>query len=249
MEKKIIWKKIIYNLLSHPSVTAPALAGLICMVLWWGFELSLLFVLATLVFGAISLGMIVQRYLLSGEKIAKDAIDEIRKEEDEKRETSLDDLDAKMCEDDDPRTEGLLAELRSYSEAFRKTSWSDGLDKYSALEILSKIEGLFSTCITYLEKQYVLYKQAECIDLKKARDPLNKQRDVLIREVIATVEKMAEAFAKVQTLALESDTSGIEERRKELMQSLEIAARTKEEMGSIGNHDEEEFLRQGNNKK
>ncbi|MEE8410813.1 MAG: hypothetical protein V3T05_14530 [Myxococcota bacterium] len=181
-------------------------------------------------------GAFLTRLVTGDEGNAKAALAELEGELQEEREETLDHLEARLSADDDPRDEKLLRDLRSLTAAFRdRDLWPTGMTTLSAFDIVSGVEQLFQGCVASLEHELVLVGLAAKMGTPEAREPIIAERERILGEVGASIEKLSGIFAGMQKLRSSSgpDTE-LTRIREELDQSLEVAARVEARLKNWG---------------
>jgi len=230
-DKKEFRRKVLLRLLSSPSTIAPMLAGVtILFGIWamspagaglWGFG-----ALACILLSA---GVALTRLTLHGEEMGKQVIDEMHQAAREQRTRALDELEHRLVRDGDPRTEQHLRDLRALASGLRasieaSSKWSSSVDAYSTLEIVGKVEGLFSLSVESIERTLTLWQTAEQIGSEAARKPLLQEREELIADVGQTIAQLGRILADIQRLSTGHGTvSDLAQIREQLDRSIGTA--------------------------
>jgi hypothetical protein len=234
---KSLRKRVLRKLLSSPGVLFLFLAGVTDLAVLWGFNIdSGLGVFAGLACILGAAGYFLSKWLLGGDKLAKEVIEEMKEEAREKNERDLDELEKRLCEDGDPRTEKNLRDLRELTRAFHESrEGSLSLSSKASFEILSGVEQLFGRCVLSLEKTLQLWHTAQRMSRPEAREPILDQRERIIEDVDKSIRQMGKLLAEIQCLGIEknSEESELARIRKELNQSLEVAKKVEERMQSL----------------
>ncbi len=224
---KKIRRKILLRALSGPATLAPFVAGVTAMVGSWAAggqpQMGVLAGLAGLV---ASVGIFLTKIFLNGESLAKKAVEETVQEEHAESEQALDDLDARLCEDKDPRTEAQLRDLRNLMKAFDElaSANSEGLSAVSNVEIASGVKALFDQCVQSLERSLKLYHTARRLKTPSARAPILKQREEIIEEVGSSLSQLGQVLVAIQNLGSgEGAVSELAKVGEELDQRLTVA--------------------------
>lgn len=236
-------KKVLLNLISHPLTLYPFAGGATLLLLMWIFNLNPILSLFLGFCGFLAgVGGFFTNLFVNLDKISKEAFDEIQAESQETQEKSLDSLDRRLQEDDDPRTEKLLRELRSLTATFKDgKAWSGNLGTSSAIEIESKVGELFQGCVAYLERTLELWRVAQGLDSVRGRKIILNEREKIIKDVEKSVEQLGNILASVLSLGLaEKDDTELARIRGELDQSLEVARRVEERMKSFDEYKDSE---------
>lgn len=222
-----IRRKILLRALSGPATVAPFVAGMTAMVAAWAMgmrpEAGVLAGLAGVLGSA---GAFLTKIFLGGETLAREALEEAVQEEHAESERALDELDARLCEDRDPRTEAQLRDLRNLMRAFDELAAanSDGLSAVSTVEIASGVKALFDQCVQSLERSLKLWHTAARLKTPAARAPILKQRDAIIEEVGSSLSQLGQVLVAIQNLGSgEGAVSELSKVGEELDQRLAVA--------------------------
>lgn len=220
-------RKILSKILSSPLTLLPFVVGTTIMVaLWAAGTHQDIGVLAGLAGVLGSAGVFVNRLLFRGERLAEEAVTELMDESDAERERMLDDLDARLSADDDPRTEAALRDLRLLQKTFEELLASGTLDlnTVSATDIVSGIQQLFDQCVASLEQTLRLAKTIRGLRTSAARAPIIQQRKEILADVESSIRQFGEVLAAVHKFG-EQDKGATELARvgKELDQRLAVA--------------------------
>lgn len=213
--------------LSGPATVGPFIAGMTAMVATWAMGLRPdAGVLAGIAGIATSAGAFMTKIFLHGETLAKEAIEEASQEDRADREGALDELDARLCEDRDPRTEAALRDLRNLMRAFDELGGvtEAGLGAVSSTEIASGVQALFNQCVNSLQQSLKLWHTAARLKTPAARTPILKQRDVIIQEIGKSLRQLGQVLVAIQNLSSGSEAvSELAKVGRELDQRLEVA--------------------------
>jgi len=190
---------------------------------------------------AIGAGNMLTRILAGDEAAAKSVLEELEDEVKRKREAHLDNLYKRLSQDDDPRDENFLKDLREMANAFRDRSlWPDTMSTHTVIDIMAGVDELFEGCVNSLERGLVMVEMANKMGTDEARQPILEERERVLKEVAASLEQLTKVFTGMQALrATAGADEGMQSIRDELNRSLEIAARVEERMSqwSAGQHD------------
>ena len=233
MDKKKYRKRLLLELCTRPLTLLPAVGGTSLLIGSWALGQSigplpfmgLLGVLA-------GIGTFMSSVLTGGGKTAKKVAEEMKSEEQALRQQALDDLEQRLMEDGDPRTEQALRDLRELAQSLAQEEvWSSLLSTHSGFAILSDVDRLFETSVSYLEKTLEIWHTAQGIQQPRVRETLLEQRTHLIREVQGSVDHLGDVLTHMQTLRTGAGSrSDLQQLRDELDQNLEIARRVDERM-------------------
>jgi hypothetical protein len=241
LDKKELNKRILLALIASPVTLLPFAAGVTGLIITWVFSLGGVGLFFSLVFVLLAAGTLLTR-LATGSlsEISKKALAEIQEEIKQRHDKYLDELYQRLLDDDDPRTDTALADLRTLMESFQQHDWADSksFNTQSTLDILAGIEELFNGCVSSLEKTLELYYAAKKLRTPSARKPLMERRETIIKEVNASVSQLGQILAQVQQLGVDDDNAAqLSRLRQDLNENLEIARRVGERMrGMMGNN-------------
>ncbi len=227
---------MLLRLASSPLTLLPLVAGVTLLLLGWALSMNigvLLFVAVACVLGAT--GVFFTRLVLGADKLADSVIQAMQKDAHEEREKSLDELDGKLVEDGDPRTEACLRDLRALTEAFNQArAPSAKLSVRCTFDIASGVEELFKRCVVSLEQTLDLWRTAERMATPQAKEPVLEKREKMIGEVGESIKQLGEVLAGLQGLrAGEGAASELASIREDLDQRLAVARRVEERMRSL----------------
>jgi len=195
-----------------------------------------------------SAGAFLIRLFLSGENIAKKAVEQIEKENEEQRTRELYNLYQKLSRDGDIRTHRLLKDLINIGDSFRKGKevWSDDLNLTVFMDITSKIDRLFEESVKGLGNTLILLKTVNNISSKKAKQPLVKRREQIIKNVEKSIEQIGKTLVKVEELkarkVINWGKSALENICSELDVAIDIAEKVEKRLHDDKQYSESEFL-------
>ncbi len=181
------------------------------------------------------LGVLATRWILRRDEIHQAAFKELQEEAFRRQAEDLDDLDRRLQQDDDPRTETTLRELREiYGEFKSDASWAEGLKTRVSFEIVSRVERLFEECVKSLGRSLELWEAAQKMRTPELKKDLLESRSALLGEISRSLEQMRKTVDSVRALRLDkTDASSHARIREELDASLEVARRVEERMRSL----------------
>lgn len=229
LDKKKLVRKCLFNIITYPATLFPLLGGVTLGAMWWAFggDLGRSTALAGISV-LLAAGIAVTRAVVWREEIARAALNEMKEEAEEAADSTLDNLHERLVTDGDPRTQQLLQDMRTLVRVFKESGeWlvTTGV----TLEILSKVDELFDSCVRLLEATLRLYNVAQRIDALEFKQPLLDRRETIVGEVEETVRQLSGALAEVQTLEADSTSDAQLARvRSELDTTLDVARRTNE---------------------
>jgi len=233
LDEKRLRRKLILKLMSSPMTLVPMMAGVSAIAGSWAMDVNMgLGLFVGLAAFMIAGGAFMTRLIVGGENAARKAIDELQHETLAEQEQALDDLESRLKEDGDKRTEAALGDLRAIAEAFEhKDLWTDGLNSKSAFDIMDGVGRLFDRCVGSLEQTLHLWQLAGKMQTKSARRPILEQREEIIKEVARSIGQLGKILVDVQKFEGTSEsTAGLGSLRDELDQSLDFAKQVEEKV-------------------
>ncbi len=236
LDRAAVKKKLVLRLLSSPLTMLPVLAGITDLLVLWTFSIDSGAGIFAGIAGILAgLGIFLTRLFLD-DAASKDAIEALEKEVQKERERTLDELDRKLADDGDPRTEGSLRDLRALAAAFQKgSSWSDSLNSGSTFDILAGVDQLFNRCVLSLEKTLDLWYTASKMTTSEARSAILNQRAQIIDEVCESIKQLGKILAGIRSISAGESTgdSELARIRSELDRGLEVATRVTQRMQAL----------------
>ena len=235
LDKKEFRKRVVLRLLTRPLTLVPLLAGATLLMGAWALGLKAgLSLFAGTVSVLVGMGAFFTRLLAGDQGIEKLVLANMNQEAEAQRDADLDDLEQRLAEDGDPRTEQALRDLRVLAAAFEEgKAWSGDINTQSSFDILSGVDQLFRTCVDYLRKTLELWSTARAMETAEVRAPILGQRERLIEDVQASTRHISGILARVQTLGPEADQGAeLGHIRAELDASLEVAKKVQERIAS-----------------
>ncbi|MHC5053980.1 MAG: hypothetical protein ACYTKD_04605 [Planctomycetota bacterium] len=236
LDKGEFKKRLLLRLVTRPSTLVPLLVGATIMLLGWGFGVNtglLLFAAVACVLGAF--GMFFTKLILGDDAMANSIIESMQEDANEERESGLDELDEKLVEDGDPRTEECLRDLRALAKAFNESrAPAAKLSSRCTLDIASGVEKLFERCVQSLKQTLDLWRTADRMVTPDAKKPVLEQRERMIADVRKSIGQLGEVLAGLQSLrAGEGSSSELARIREELDERLTVAKKVEERMRSL----------------
>jgi hypothetical protein len=234
MDRGRLNKKIWLCLLASPITLLPFVGGVTGLLATWVFGLGVKAAFISFTPILVGLGILTTRVITGADKVTSQAIQELERENAEARQKFLQELQAELEEDDDPRTTDLLVTLIDICKSFSEgNTIASRINPTSAFEIASGVERLHDECISLLQRSLLLYQTARKIRDRSAKKTLLDDREKIIKEVQQSIRQLSKLLASIYTLDLRDDsTSEVSRIRLELEQNLNIARRVEETMGS-----------------
>lgn len=237
MTNKKLWLRFIQILLTRVPVISFAGFTVISFIIGWALDFnSPLWSILPLVFLCLTGGTIGQIFFLSADKIARQVKEEFKKELSDSRERSLDELYCRLTQDNDPRTEASLKELREIAKAINESAGGESkLDHQTVFEVLFKVEELFNKCVNRLEKSLKLWGSAQKISNQQVKEHLMKLREDIITEVKNSIVYLGNILARIQSLNYNqiADRDDLSVIMKDLDEGISIAEKVDERMRKL----------------
>jgi hypothetical protein len=213
-------KKVLLDLFGSPVTLLPWTIGAGCMVLSWMFGGVSLLNFGAIMGGLIGFGALATRFanykhLLTNQR--KYEHEEALKEQTKR----LDELDGKLVNDKDSRTQNSLREIRCLYQDLQDDLEEEDVS-HTAYQIVETIDALFSACISQLEHSYDLH----CTAMKmrgKHKKRIKAEREAIVQEVVETTNHIAKAVEKFHLLKSKKKKQDLSALRSELDINLEIA--------------------------
>ena len=213
-------KKVLLDLFGSPVTLLPWTIGAGCMILSWMFGGVSLLNFGAVMGGLVGLGTLATRFanykhLLVNQR--KYEHEEAMKEQTER----LDDLDSKLVQDKDRRTQDSLREIRCLYQDLQDDIESEEVSA-TAYQIVETIDKLFAACISQLEHSYDLYCTAQKFR-GKHKKRLKEEREAIVQEVVETTKHIAHAVEQFHLLKSKKKKQDLAALRNALDINLEIA--------------------------
>jgi len=233
-----IRSKILVELLVSPWSIFPTVGGLSILMLAWALNIlggtfSFVGVLAILV----GIGIAITNFTLNLSSFAKKAVEAIKAQKQEELDKRLDELDAKLVKDRDPRDQGYLRSLRAMHRDF-----TNDLDQGKIIvrgNVVEQVEEIFQTCINSLEECYNLWEGSLSLPAVAKTKMMNKREKILL-EVGASVELLTATLLDVRTSQTD-DGCKLASLREDFALKMEAARRTKERLNSLDINRQQDF--------
>lgn len=229
-------RKVLTDLVASPWTLIPGAGGLSLLMIAWGLDqgtgwLPFLGVASLLV----SAGTLATRWLFQHDDIAREAFEDLQREAVGMQEKQLDQLEARLAADRDPRDENSLRYLRDLYGAFRAdTAWTERLEGRSVLEINGQVENLFRACIASFQRSLELRDTAMAMRTKEGQRSVFEAREKLLEEINQSIRQLAGTLDNVKALALaQTPAHDLARLRQELTASLDVAKKVEERMQTL----------------
>ena len=223
-------KKVLLDLFASPGTLLPTVGGLSALILSWAMDggAALNFIGLAGILGGV--GWFVTRLILDLENITNRAYDYVHAQKVKQQEESLDELDARLRKDRDPRTEECLRRLRDLYGTFVEDVRSGKITR-GTQEVTEIVDELFRTCVGQLELSYQLWQTA----VKTSGPPRDKalqDRNEVVEEVIEAVRQLDKTIQQFLSFTKKKNQEDLGRLRGELDEALRVARRTEERMAS-----------------
>jgi hypothetical protein len=227
--RKRVWRRIVLA----PTVVLPVAAGV--GLLGGAVVLGPLAAFAGVASCLLGVGMLGTRALTKVEKLTEKTVMQMRGEELRKKAFALDSLDAKLQTTGDQRDEHLLRDLRVLMRQFEEARAMQGASTLrQAIEVESKSERLFDSCVRSLERSFELWVTSRQLSTPAARNSALERRERLVKEVEASVQHLGTILEGLHSLqGAGEDTQEMVRIRTELDRTLDTARRVEERMRDL----------------
>jgi hypothetical protein len=218
-----IRRKVMLDIFAAPGTLLPIAGGLTAFMASWAMGGN-----APLTFGGIAgilagVGVLASRLILGLEGITKRAYDYVLEGQRTDQIAALRNLEERLLQDEDPRTEHCLRELwHLYSRM--KEKCETGKINPAGYEVIEGVDKMFRVCIEQLEHSLELWETAKPMR-GPARETLLQQRDALVREICATVTHLGAQVEQFHLMKTKKNRADLARLRKELDESIEVARR------------------------
>jgi len=232
-DRDSIKKKLMWEVITSWTVLAPFAIGATILLFAWG--LSLKGIVAGLIgaaFIAVSFGIFLKQMTSTGVK--QKVIDKLKLHAEREERQRLDELDAKLAQDRDPRTQQLLRNMRRLRQTFSSCA-NERACASVAGSIIAGVEDLFADSVRALETTLTLKATSDGLVGEEAKQPILERRERLIVDVEATVNEMSSIISGLQVISTtgDNDLDATDELRSSLSDKLVAIRRTQEEMAEL----------------
>ncbi|TWT29197.1 hypothetical protein KOR34_53370 [Posidoniimonas corsicana] len=232
-------KKVLLDLFVSPWTLAPIVGGLSALLVSWGMDgntaLSLFGVGSVLT----GLGIQATRLIMGVEELTEKAHGYLTEKEKREQTEKLDQLAARLSQDDDPRTEECLRRLRSLYGSLE----ADPPTGHTAVAFRQKVDKLFHAAVRQLQRSLELWEKAKRLPVGTGR-PLLDERKKAVNEVVLTVNHLASTVEQFHAYQLKDTDDELATLREELGKTIEAARRADEVIDSLDSptmYDKAEF--------
>ncbi len=237
MDPSRVRAQVVKNLLTGPwTVTAGGMGAILlllaCLLGNPSGSLGVVGLAAIVVAMAAAAGQWFFRY----DRLAREALDDLRKEEERRRFTHLRQLQRQLRGDRDLRTGQFIVDLRRLCRRLERASPPHAARRGSLLlELRDQAEELYGLCVASLERSLELSITAQDLATPEARGQVLESRESLLGEIEKSVARLDATLDYLQAAAVGRDEP--EERlvrvREELEVGLDVARRVRQQMDEL----------------
>jgi|GEM_PF-6480460 len=204
LDKKQRNQRIALRLLGHPSVMIPSGLGgsalIVALIAGIGGPLVIFGGIAGLLGGVSALAY---RFLFKLNPVAKETLEAMQREVEEKRQTRLDIIRKKLASDREHRDEQLFDDLCEMESAFtRDKGWPEDIEPNTVLQVIRRVDGVFETSLKLLERAFDLRVRAKRLK-GDTQTSLLTSSNQLLDQVQQSVQELGQIFAGVQKLSVQ----------------------------------------------
>lgn len=225
-------RRMYLQLLGSPITLVPFVAGLGGLIVAGTLPIEPAIPVFVGVAGlVVAAGSLAIRILTGKEKIAQRALDEMRGEEEQRQRDALDTLHQRLAEDDDPRDENLLSDLRGLLAVFKDGELLRGVNPVLRSDVVIGVQNLFSESIRLLETSLRLRDRAQKLSSAVIREPIEQQRLRLISEVELSLRELGRILADIEQVGHQNvEESALRGIVKDLSRCLEVGKQTRDSL-------------------
>lgn len=237
LDEKTLRKRVFLRLLGSPFTVLPFMLGMSTLIASWALDWRPGVGLFAGIAGSLAAtGAFLTRLLLNGEQVARQVVGEVERDEQDARQRALDELDRRLAaDDDDPRPETALRDLRALVKAFEESAAAaSGFNAGSVVEIRGRVSELFDQCVESIRQTQRLWQTAGRLTSAEARKPILQQREKIIRDVQASIKQLSGTLVALQNLGASGPARGeLDRLRDDLDQSLAVAKTVEERVNNL----------------
>ena len=216
-------RKVLLDLFVSPYNLIPLAGGLTSLMAGWAANGEPRLIMAGLAGVLAGIGVTASRWIWGLESLTQKAYEYEVENKQQRQQQRLDDLDAKLTKDRDPRTQSCLRELRSLHANLKRAAKKDEIST-AKFEIIRGVENVMDECVKQLEHSYSLWETHRKLQ-GPAAESLMEQRNQLIQDVVVTVADVATMVESYFVSAGQRNRSSLDQVRRELNESIEAAKR------------------------
>lgn len=231
MNLKELKRKVMIDTLLTPTTLVLGTIGAVGLLFGWALSSA-----ATVVVGVLGLlgaaGTSVTSFFSNFDEMADRAVKAYKLQEIQEKETALDELDANLKKDRDPRDQTYLREIRAVYKTFLKDIAEGKYCDYVTNDTLKQLEEMFQAVVASLKYSYDLWEDSNEAS-GDVRKRILQEREHVITEVGASVERMTASISNIRALSFKSKKEDLRDMRDRLKDNLEIARRTQERVQAL----------------
>jgi hypothetical protein len=236
-------RKVFIDLFASPGTLVPVVVGLTSLMFSWAVGGSPM-ANAVGIMGVLGgLGYFASRMTLGLEGMTQRAYETVMEGHRKEQKEALDELERRLTNDQDQRTETCLRQLRQLYGTFQQSCF-EGRVVAAHHQLVSQAEQIFKASVQQLQRSLELYELSQKLT-GAAQGQVLAERERVIREVIETRDHLSSTIEQFQTFATRRNQSELGRLRDELDETLRVAQRTEERMANLGRkekiYDESEF--------
>lgn len=221
MSRRDLYVRILKDLATRPLTFFPFVLGLSLMLMSTVTDARMAFA------GFVSLLVSAANFsaqLVSG-NVSRSVVEKLEHDLTRRRDRELDELQAKLSADGDPRTQDLLSDLRALVRGFHESgSWFDEVGVRMTFDLQSRVEELFNTAVKWLLRTLDLHELQKKVSSKAVREQFRQERERIIGDVSQATLKLGSTLAAVQRLGSASaDSPELNKLLRELDEEINIA--------------------------
>lgn len=226
-------KRILREIFIAPSVVLPVVGGASAWLLSWAGGGNDWLNLAGLVGVLGGVGWFATRFIFQLDGISEKAMKDLAEEAVKKEEKHLNDLQKRLANDRDPRTEQYLILLRENRTELERIARTPGIELRS-LEIVKQARQLFWAASDQLDQSMKMYELAQKLTGSEKQGVL-AQRERCLEEARESSEHLRDAIATFRQFADKTLERDMDTLQLELAESIRAAKRSEERMRELQN--------------
>ena len=226
-------KRILREIFIAPSVVLPVVGGASAWLLSWAGGGNDWLNLAGLVGVLGGVGWFATRFIFQLDGISEKAMQDLAEEALQKEEKHLNELQKRLANDRDPRTEQYLILLRENRTDLERIARTPGIELRS-LEIVKQARQLFWAASDQLDQSMKMYELAQKLNGAEKQGVL-AQRERCLEEARESSEHLSDAIATFRQFADKTLERDMDTLQIELAESIRAAKRSEERMRELQN--------------
>jgi hypothetical protein len=220
-------RKVLLDLFASPLTLLPVVAGATALLASWAIGGGQ----PMLTFGGVAgmltgIGVFASRMIFGLDKLTNQAYEYVLEQQQAGQLASLEKLKKRLELDRDPRTERLLAQLRTLYNSI-KSDVKDGKITVVAHDVLDGVDNMFNVCVEYLDRSFDLWQTAQKMK-GTAKEGVLAQREELINEVTQSCQYLEDTIDQLNSVSTQRSKSDLAKMRRELDETIRVARRAEE---------------------